>query len=77
MFVCGCGCVIGGHGRLCTGVDATYLLVAARSKHSDRLLLAACAKRKDVLQFTERDDEAHLANGVYWYCLRDHSFGFR
>jgi len=53
-----------------------WLLVAARKKGSDSLLLAACAKRTDVLQPTASDTDVHLCNGVYWYCRQGMSFGF-
>lgn len=52
-----------------------YLLVGARKTGSDAILLAAVAKREDVLQGTV-SSQTHLANNVHWYCEPSKAFGF-
>jgi hypothetical protein len=55
-----------------------WLLVGARQRHSETLLLAAVARREDVVKVTDSDrhNETHFANGVYWYNSPGKAFGF-
>jgi len=53
---------------------AKWVMVAARQLGSDKLLLAAVARRHDVLKKTA--EGTHLANGVYWYLCPRKAFGF-
>ena len=53
-----------------------WLCIGAREVGKDVLLLAAMAKRKDVLRRTAGASEANQSNGVYWYCCPGKSFGF-
>jgi hypothetical protein len=56
--------------------QGTWMIVGAREAGSDQMILAATAKREDVLRRTCGKKETHLANGVYWYCSEGESFGF-
>jgi hypothetical protein len=56
--------------------QGTWMIVGAREAGSDQMILAATAKREDVLRRTCGQKETHLANGVYWYCWEGKSFGF-
>jgi hypothetical protein len=53
-----------------------WLCIGAREVGKDVLLLAAMAKRQDVLRKTSKQNETHQANGAYWYCYHGKSFGF-
>ena len=53
-----------------------WLCIGAREVGKDVLLVAAMAKRQDVLKRTSTSSEVHQSNGVYWYCCPGKSFGF-
>ena len=52
-----------------------WLLVGAREKDSDLLLLAAMAHTEDVLKETS-SNTPHKSNGTYWYLEPNKGFGF-
>ena len=52
-----------------------WLLVGAREKDSDLLLLAAMAHTEDVLKETS-SNTPHMSNGTYWYLEPNKGFGF-
>lgn len=53
-----------------------WLCIGAREVGKDVLLVAAMAKRQDVLRTTSTANEVNQSNGVYWYCCPGKSFGF-
>jgi hypothetical protein len=53
-----------------------WLCIGAREVGKNVMLLAAMAKRQDVLRRTSTSSEVHQANGAYWYCCPGKSFGF-
>eukprot|EP00286_Rhodomonas_abbreviata_P001907 CAMPEP_0181291756 /NCGR_PEP_ID=MMETSP1101-20121128/2140_1 /TAXON_ID=46948 /ORGANISM="Rhodomonas abbreviata, Strain Caron Lab Isolate" /LENGTH=335 /DNA_ID=CAMNT_0023396175 /DNA_START=112 /DNA_END=1115 /DNA_ORIENTATION=- len=53
-----------------------WLLVGAKRKGEDELLLAASGKREQVLHRTTGRHETHESNGVHWYLRDAHCFGF-
>ena len=53
-----------------------WLCIGAREVGKNVLLLAAMAKRQDVLRRTSTSSEVNQANGAYWYCCPGKSFGF-
>ena len=53
-----------------------YVIVGAREKGKNMLLLAAMGEGKKVFQETKDIKEAHLHNKVFWYFMRKKSFGF-
>ena len=53
-----------------------WLCIGAREVGKDVLLVAAMAKRRDVLRRTSGSTDLNQSNGVYWYCCPGKSFGF-
>jgi hypothetical protein len=53
-----------------------WLCIGAREVGKDVLLVAAMAKRHDVLRRTTGPSDVNRSNGVYWYCCPGKSFGF-
>jgi hypothetical protein len=53
-----------------------WLCIGAREVGKDVLLVAAMAKRQDVLRRTSSASEVNQSNGAYWYCCPGKSFGF-
>ena len=53
-----------------------WLCIAARKAGTDVLVVAAMAKRADVLRKTSGMTQAFESNGVFWYHWPGKSFGF-
>lgn len=53
-----------------------WLLVGARKRGHDELILAAAARREDVLRRTKGGSDVHESNGTFWYCWEGKAFGF-
>jgi len=53
-----------------------FLLVAARKTGEDELLVSAAGKREDIVRPTTGRNDTRETNGVNWYLVEDHCFGF-
>jgi hypothetical protein len=53
-----------------------WMLVAARDKETNRLGVVAVGERRVVTLASQSNGLAYESNGVYWYFVHKHAFGF-